>query len=262
MTVAPSFQPFIWIERIIALAVFLQTLELLSVRSVFSNNGIWRWGIIRREFAAFPKVARSVLDICLNYPQFVLLLIAQLLVSALFFVHTHWSLPIFLLGGVILICLRFRGTFNGGSDYMTIIVLAVVSLSLIFRSDPIIALGCLWYLALQTVLSYFVAGVVKVRQKNWRSGRALPAFLASAVYASSPAMKAAYSNRLLMLFASWAIIVFELAFPLVFVSPVLVVPVLFAAFMFHGANCFVFGLNRFLFAWAAAYPAGYFCALL
>ena len=36
--------------------------------------------------------------------------------------------------------------------------------------------------------------------------------------------------------------------------------ILVAAIGFHLVNFYAFGLNRFLFAWAAAYPALYFCS--
>ncbi len=54
---------------------------------------------------------------------------------------------------------------------------------------------------------------------------------------------------------SWAILVFELAFPLAFASPIACTVLLCMGAAFHVANAITFGLNRFLWAWIAAYPA-------
>jgi hypothetical protein len=38
------------------------------------------------------------------------------------------------------------------------------------------------------------------------------------------------------------------------------VAIVAVALAFHIANVYVFGLNRFVWAWAATYPALYFCS--
>ena len=48
---------------------------------------------------------------------------------------------------------------------------------------------------------------------------------------------------------------FELAFPMGFVHPALLKTTLAIAFAFHVANACLFGLNRFVWLWAASYPS-------
>lgn len=55
--------------------------------------------------------------------------------------------------------------------------------------------------------------------------------------------------------ASWAVILFELVFPLALLNQALLITALCVAGMFHLANARLFGLNRFLWFWVAAYPS-------
>jgi hypothetical protein len=58
------------------------------------------------------------------------------------------------------------------------------------------------------------------------------------------------------LWASWLVIVFECAFPLVlWVRPQGAALLLACGLAFHLCNALVLGLNRFLWAWLAGYPA-------
>lgn len=54
---------------------------------------------------------------------------------------------------------------------------------------------------------------------------------------------------------AWAMMLFEAAFPLALLYPALTFPFLAAAFTFHLLNAKLLGLNRFVPAWLATYPA-------
>jgi hypothetical protein len=54
---------------------------------------------------------------------------------------------------------------------------------------------------------------------------------------------------------AWTVLALECAFPLVLVVPGAAWVLLPAAAAFHLANAIVLGLDRFLWAWLAAYPA-------
>jgi hypothetical protein len=54
---------------------------------------------------------------------------------------------------------------------------------------------------------------------------------------------------------SWAVMLFELAFPLTLVSQASLAAGLTVAALFHLANACLFGLNRFFWTWVATYPA-------
>ncbi len=212
----------IWTGYLISLAVFLQTLESASIRA-------WPWRLVEGEM---PRVLRPLL----RRADILLWLRAAAALSAL-------ALPngasVFLMWMTTwLLAIRWRGTFNGGSDTMTFHILTAWMVSLWF---PQLERACLYYIAVQLILSYFIAGVAKASRREWWSGEALAGFLRryrAPVFA--PAL------------LSWAIVAFELAAPLAWIAPV---PFAAAAMAFHLLNVYVFGLNRFFWAWLAAYPA-------
>lgn len=149
---------------------------------------------------------------------------------------------------------RFQGPFNGGSDRMGLLALWCLVLSQLLPTEKAreIAFG---YLGAQLVLSYLIAGWVKMRNPDWRSGRALRQVFAFSTYPVSEGVRGWAARPRVLLAASWAVILFELAFPLTLVSqPALVVGLTVAA-AFHLANACLFGLNRFFWTWLAVYPA-------
>jgi hypothetical protein len=150
---------------------------------------------------------------------------------------------------------RFRGTFNGGSDYMTVVVLLGLSLSAAGPSHPLLAKAGLAYIAVQLVLSYFIAGCVKVARPAWRRGDAMRALLASNRYGTPGWVVAWVARPAVARLAAIALLLFECGFPLSLVGSRIAVPLLACGALFHWGNALAFGLNRFLFAWLAAYPA-------
>lgn len=211
-----------WVGVLISLAVILQSLEALWVKA-------WPWDVVEPEMPLALRFALrrpEVLNwIRLASALFALVYAGPLAVAALWV--TTW-----------LIAIRWRGTFNGGSDFMTFHVLGAWLVSLCFPESERI---CLHYVAIQLTLSYFVAGVAKIRRREWRSGEALAGFLRK--------YRAPVAAPFLI---SWLVIAFELLAPLAWLQPL---PFAAVALSFHAANAYAFGLNRFFWAWLAAYPA-------
>lgn len=256
---------FIWMERIISFAVVLQSIEFLQIRQSFTARGIWPWKIVRDEFRAFPLPLRSGLDFFLNDRNFVALLAIRtaLAVAAPFSESAViWSL---LWMSTLFITLRWRGTFNGGSDYMTLIVLMAAFAGRAFGgAHPQWIAVSLGYVGLQTVLSFFIAGVAKIRSAKWRNGSALNGFLNSDYYGTPARVRSsknATAAGALARIGSWGIITFECLFPVAFFHPQACAVLIACAVFFQVVNTYVFGLNRFIWAWGAAYPALYWCSV-
>lgn len=165
--------------------------------------------------------------------------------------------PVYIEAGLLLIAgaflYRFQGPYNGGSDAMSTLVLLCLFAARIAPTDlwREVALG---YLAFQLTFSYFQSGYIKVINADWRSGRALSDVFAITAYpVSQHARRWAQSPRL-MLGMSWAVMVFELLFPLALLNQQVLWAALAVAALFHLANACLFGLNRFFWIWPAAYP--------
>ena len=235
-------------------------MELLQLRIVASDQGIWDWRLIRNEFSSFPNIVRKFLDTVLAYPNFLGLLLLQLLAAILLLVVAQPLAVGFLLASNILISLRWRGTVNGGSDYMTIIVVSAIFIASLSGNNAALSIGACWYVAIQCCSSFFIAGIAKLRTANWRNGRALPGFIVSAMYEPPHFMQQILKNRSYALLISWLLLSFECSFPIVFLNPSICLAYIFLALLFQLANVYIFGLNRFLFVWAATYPALYWCS--
>jgi hypothetical protein len=248
--------------RLSAASVALQTLELLAVRESFSERGVWRFSTLAPELAALPRPLGWLLRRCLSYRAFLLLLASQLAASLWLLARGPSAVLLVLLATTLLVCVRFRGSFNGGSDAMTVLVLLGLSASALFPGRPRAAQGGLGYIALQTALSYAVAGLIKLQQPSWRRGRALASFFELPRYGVPGAARALAARPRLGRIAAWSVLAFECAFPLALLGPQLCAPFLALALAFHLLNSALFGLNRFLWAWAAAYPAVYYVSQL
>jgi hypothetical protein len=149
---------------------------------------------------------------------------------------------------------RFQGPYNGGADRMGILALWCLTLSRWLPTEAAreMAFG---YLGVQLVLSYFIAGWVKISNPDWRKGKALRQVFAFSAYPASEGLRDWAQRPKLLFVMSWAVMLFELAFPLTLASrPTLAFGLAFAA-MFHLMNACLFGLNRFFWTWLAVYPA-------
>lgn len=163
--------------------------------------------------------------------------------------------PLVALAGLSLLILqRFQGPYNGGSDRMGLLALWCLTLS---RLMPSLALRELvfGYLAAQLVLSYVISGGVKIVNPDWRSGRALRDVFQFSAYPVAENLRRLAERPRLLRAMSWAVMLFELAFPLALASRVSLVVALGIAASFHLANACLFGLNRFFWTWLAVYPA-------
>ncbi|WP_165185708.1 HTTM domain-containing protein [Caulobacter soli] len=178
---------------------------------------------------------------------------AVLCVLVILGVATPWPL-VGLAGLSLLILRRFEGPYNGGSDRMGLLALWCLTLS---RLTPMAQGKELFfgYLGAQLVLSYVIAGGVKVLNPDWRTGRALRDVFQFSTYPVAEDLRRWADRPQVMRIMAWAVILFELAFPLTLVSRQTLVAGLVVAATFHLANACLFGLNRFFWIWLSVYPA-------
>lgn len=164
-----------------------------------------------------------------------------------------WACLALTLHGILLLH-RFDGPYNGGSDRISLLTLLCLSAA---HFAPTAALQelALAYLGAQLVLSYFISGWVKVWNRDWLSGRALQDVFLFSAYPVSAQLRGFSKRPRLLAWMSWLVIGFELLFPLSLFHPVALAAFLLVAATFHLANACLFGLNRFFWAWIAAYPA-------
>ena len=147
---------------------------------------------------------------------------------------------------------RFDGPYNGGADKMAMLVLTCLGIAHLAPGWADVAMA---YLAVQLVLSYFISGGVKLLNPDWRNGRALADVFAHSIYPVGGNTRAMARWPRVMFAASWAVILFEIAFPIALLHPTALAFGLGLAAAFHLANAGLFGLNRFFWVWISAFPA-------
>lgn len=158
-----------------------------------------------------------------------------------------------LLSTSLLLFVRFHGPYNGGSDRMGLLLLCGLWLAHVLP-QPAWRAAALGYVAVQLVASYFLAGVVKVVEPTWRNGQALRDVFAFSIYPVSADLRALAARRAWLTAAGWGVMLFELAFPFALLDTRALLSALALAFTFHVGNAALFGLDRFVWVWLAAYP--------
>ena len=86
----------------------------------------------------------------------------------LILVGARFGISLWLFASSVVLLLRWRGAFNGGSDFMNLIL--VIGLAI---GEIIDWRAGLTFVAIQSASSYFISGAVKLLQPEWRSGIAL-----------------------------------------------------------------------------------------
>jgi len=243
-----------WLARGGAVAAAVAALELLWVHRALADTGVFGWPVLRRDLVMAPRWLRAVADCVFSYRGIMAVLVIQLASALALPWLSHPALPWLVVASTLLISIRFRGTYNGGSDAMLLIVMVALGLA---RGAPgsRAAEAGLAYAAVQLVLSYFVAGIAKLPDPAWRSGRAVTDLVRLPHYRAPAWAIAALSRASVARTAAWSMLAFECSFPLAFVHPSVCTGLMICGVGFHLVTAIVLGLNRFLWTWLTAYPA-------
>lgn len=251
-------------ELLLGFSLALQSIEYLRIPALDRVND---WAILRREIPARPGFVRAALDVLLT-PRAYRALIVLRLWLAIALAMGGFTGALGLVGAALLfalalvLLLRWRGAFNGGSDFMTLVGLTGLLIAHLVGTFQGMDFGWragFWYITLQSLTSYFMSGWVKLLHPSWRSGRALPQFLDTGVYGPL-ASGSAYRRPALARSLSWAFTVWEGLFPLALLDVRLAALFCAVASVFHFLVFRFFGLNRFFWAWLTTYPAILWCA--
>lgn len=122
-----------WMQGLAGVAALVGTLELLVTRASWGDDGTWRWRTLRDEMAwAGPFLSTR---------GFTLLLGARALTAAGLIVAPSLALAGALWVTSLLVNLRFRGPYNGGSDHMLMIVLTALVVAMAGAAVPVVEIG-------------------------------------------------------------------------------------------------------------------------
>ena len=249
------------LECLFALSAGIQTLEYLRMRPAMGQHGLWSWTIQRQDIP--NAFAQKLFDALFYENIFTGLLWARLLaLGSLVVQGANLTNVTFLFVSNLAVLIRWRGAFNGGSDFMTLVVLTglLISQWLGYIENPELGWrACFWYITIQSITSYFVSGAVKLLRPEWRNGSAMTIFLNAAIHGPL-SQNHLLRNPWLATLGSWSFILWECAAPLALLDLRLAILFCSVAGLFHFLVFWFFGLNRFFWAWMASFPAIVWCA--
>ncbi len=250
------------LECLLGVSLLIQTLEFLRLQAVQAPGGVWDWAVQRGDVAHASAPMRRLLDRIYRPDLHRSHLLVRLAAAASLLWGSSLASAVLLFISTLLILIRWRGAFNGGSDFMTIAVLTGVLAAHLAAPwiGPVLAWKAgLWYIAIHAITSYFILGAIKLVTREWRNGSALVYFLDGGLHGPLPA-GSPYRQPTVAIACSWAFIVWECLFPLALAGPRIAAVCCAVAALFHFLVFRYFGLNRFFWAWAASFPAIIYCA--
>ncbi len=250
------------LECLLGLSLLIQTLEFLRLQTVQAPGALWAWSVQRGDVAHAGRPVRRLLDFLYRPDIHRIHLLVRLAAAASLLWGSSPASALLLFASTLLILIRWRGAFNGGSDFMSIVVLTGLLAAHLASQwvEPGMAWKAgLWYIAIHAITSYFISGAIKWVTREWRDGSALVYFLDGGLHGPLPAASR-YRKRPIAIACSWAFIVWECLFPFALAGPRVAAVFCAVAAFFHFLVFRYFGLNRFFWAWLASFPAIIWCA--
>lgn len=249
------------LELLFALSIGIQTLEYWRLRPAMQADGLWVWSIQRQDIPS--SWIRHGLDALFTPAMFSALLLSRFVALISLAAQGSHLLNIgFLFVSNLAVLIRWRGAFNGGSDFMSLVVMTGILIAQVascFTSADVAWRAGLWYITIQSITSYFMSGSVKLLKPEWRNGSAMTIFLNASVHGP---LSAGHWLRKpwLAVVGSWSFIAWECAAPLALLDARMAVVFCLIAALFHFLVFWFFGLNRFFWAWIATFPPIVWCA--
>ena len=245
---------------ILSIGATIQAIEDLIQRAIFSTDGLLSWQIDRTAYRE-NSIMQRTLDIMFSGRIFFSLLVLKLtipilcLTTIIFFHYIHVSLIASFFCLTVLFGLRSRHGLDG-SHHMTLVILLSCMIAKFFEMNDAVVSVCLFYIAAQLVLSYFFSGIAKIIGEQWRNGSAFSGIFSTDAYGSPLLYRISQALPAIGIIVCWFVIFFEIFFPLIyFVPDYAKIGIAFSGILFHFIIAISMGLNKFLWAWWAAYPS-------
>jgi hypothetical protein len=241
--------------------------EFVAIRKEFAPSGLLTWEVIRADYIMSTKKSMGkVLDILYSSNIWWLILVSRVFLFSSLLVITIFEVKfgaVFILGMIVLttLIINFRVIYGmDGSDQMLSIIFITLFAQSLFPSDKTINKICLWFISVQSLSSYFIAGIAKAFSKVWLKGEAVSLIMTTESYGKKYFAEILIQYPVLGKLATWITIIMECTFPLVLLgNPVLLIVYFVWGITFHFLNSIVMGLNVFIWAFISTYPALIYC---
>ncbi len=248
------------VEFMTSLGATIGSLEQLSDPEILADDHLLGWNVTRLRGPKLWRDHSAPAEKILAYPQILSVFGARALSGTSLLLHGISRSQRGVLCGFMSVssyASQTRMVYGfDGSDHFAFLNYACSALEKLYSHDPRAREEIALFLALQSSLSYLVAGASKLMSPSWRDGSAIPGIFRTSTYGDAGFHDAVRDRPWLAKAVAWGTIAGELAFPLALVAPAPVARGLMAAGAgFHLGNARFMGLNRFLWSYCATYPA-------
>ncbi|MGL5626992.1 MAG: hypothetical protein ACRDDW_05715 [Candidatus Rhabdochlamydia sp.] len=250
---------------ILSIGLLIAALEDLKNWSIFKSTGMLSWKVSKLNLRWAAKDLRLRLcNFALHENAFKYSIYLRIFASFLLFIFSLLNIvsPILICTLFVLnILISFRNPYGlDGSYQMNLVILFALSIGSLFGIDSQISITCVLFIAGELVISYFIAGFNKLISPVWRKSSALHGIFSTKNFGHEFFYQLINRTALLTTLLSWFVLLFEmLFFTVLFFHPMYAIMFLAIGFLFHLFNAIFMGLNNFLFAFSAAYPAFFYC---
>ncbi|WP_207631062.1 MULTISPECIES: hypothetical protein [unclassified Actinopolyspora] len=248
------------VERLTALGTLISSLEYLAASKSFADDDLLSWEVARTRHKALTGRIGDLLTPLMKSPGINVVFAARAAGALTLLVPrspraTKTAATALLAASNYALHLR-TPYGSDGSEHISMITFTSLLASRVARSDPRAQDACVRFVALQSCLSYGVAGFAKLVSPVWRNGTAVRDIFRTHMYGHRRVHSVLKSEPRLARLLAWMTIAGELGLPLVLVAPRPAARGFLAAGLsFHAGNAVFMGLNRFLWAFLGTYPA-------
>lgn len=244
--------------------MIVSSLEVLARPKWLADTSWNSWPVHRLRYSGTAGGAGHRLSVVLAFPNILALVavrgLAALLVLAVPLTGPAHAAALWVVA-LGLVTRSLRSPFGGeGSDQVLLIVVVTLAAVAVAPSPMVVQVG-LWFIAAQACLAYLTSGVFKIASPVWWDGSALLGVISTQSW-GNPLLagwlrRRPVVNRWLSRLVGFG----EACFPLILAAPPPLLPyLLIAGVGFHLLVAAVMGLNCFVWAFAATYPAIAFTA--
>lgn len=251
-------------ERLSAATHLASSLEYLTTDRDRRPGGLNNWEVNREAVSTWPPRLVKVLDFAARPRVTRALHVTRVGAAAALLAPSPRPVRVAAnagLSGTSLLLYPINHYGTDGSDQVSFLDQSVTTVARAGERNPQVVDACLWFVALQSTLSYAVSGWVKMVSPTWRSGRALPGVMRTLTYGDRTAWELARRHPRAAHVLCAGVLALECAFPAVFLAKGRPAPLMLgSAALFHLANARVMGLGRFLWSFVSMHPAVLYAA--
>ena len=256
--IAPSPEDVSLALRLAAVPVAVSAAELLVRRKSLRKGGLLDFeilGLLKGSLGSEDTVTARLFRTLVHGRFYAFVLAVQMLCACAVVVAPRFVPLVVVTASLQLLMMKRNHLANDGSDDMVTVVLvatAVVSLA----SSHVTTVAWAVFLTGQLLLAYFVSGLSKAQSGSWWRGDAIAGIVGTRIFGHPRFAQILARHPSLGRALTWGTFVVEFLFPAALFAPrPIFLGALGAMLAFHLGCAVIMGLNTFVWAFAACYPA-------